>query len=319
MRKFIGTVLSLLLVVAAGSVAPLAVAQGQTFQPKVYYASDFGQWQVLGQAANTYQWSPGTLCQVAPLNSSNQFFAFATNAPVLISDVTPANNEIVTPSAVNQTPSFCTITVTPSLNHYSFRLGSATGGLQEALNAIIAGNSYAAVIYLDRNWYSAVGALTAQFPTVTPTSVIAAAKGSATLRLVDNTTTPFTYYAWNGTAYAVQGTPSGGASMPTIAAGAAAGTSPTVANHSGGTGNALEADVTSGTATTTGTLFTETWATSSAFGYLPSCTVTSTGTNAFTAFTYAVTYPSGTHALLTVTASSAPVASTAYKFWVNCN
>jgi hypothetical protein len=319
MRKFIGTVLSFLLVVAAGSVAPLASAQGAQV-PKFLFASDYGQWQIPGASANTYQWSPGTICQVAPATSTNQFFAFATNAPILVADATNANSEILTPSVVSQTASFCSITITPLNSHYSFRVQSATGGLQEALNAVAAGTAYATQIYLDKYWYQAVGGLTSQFVTVTPTSVIAAAKGSSGLRLVDVTTSPFTYYAWNGTAYTLQGTATGGATKPTIAAGAAAGTSPTVANLTGGNGNAFEADVTTGTATTTGTLFTETWATSSAFGYLPTCTVTSTGTNVASGFTFAVTYPSSTHALLTVTGPTTPLTiSTAYKFWVNCN
>ncbi len=80
--------------------------------------------------------------------------------------------------------------------------------------------------------------------------------------------------------------------------------------------NSPNSVVTAGTATTTGTLFTET-AAANTINYAASCTVTSVGANSFTAFTVATSVSSG-HNLLTVTATSAPTASTAYQFAYNC-
>jgi hypothetical protein len=106
--------------------------------------------------------------------------------------------------------------------------------------------------------------------------------------------------------------------VPTAAAGAALGTGPTGPTFTGD-GNTFSVATTSGTATTTGTLFTATYATSGSFTYPPTCRVWSSGANAFTTFTTAVTYPGPTHALLTVTATVAPAVSTAYAFKVVCN
>lgn len=307
------------LVVAVSLLTALsALSQSQSYPQKWFFASDYGQWQIVGQTPNSYTFLPISACQV-PAPSTGTFFPFATNAPVEIVDVNSANSEVVTPSAVtpsatNPSSSSCGITVSPAHQHYNFRLQSGTAGLQEVLNQISATNAFPAVVWLDRQWYTAASAI----PGTTPAAIIADAQGNSAVRLVDDTTTPFQYYAWNGSNYVIVGTATGGSSMPTVAAGAAAGTSPTIANASGGNGSTLTVNLTEGTAPTTGTLFTETWATSNAFTYEPSCTVTNTGANTLDGITAAVTYPSGTHALLTVTAGSAPTASTAYAFQVNC-
>jgi hypothetical protein len=169
---------------------------------------------------------------------------------VLLVDATPANTEVVTPSAVTQTATTCQITVTPSNQHYSFQATSGTGGLQEALNAIAPTVPAPSVVWLDRNWYS----LANQIPGTTPSAIISAAVGGVAAILVDNTTAPFAYYVWQGTAYAA-GTWVN--TKPTAAAGAAAGSSPSISDA----GSALSGTVslTTGTATTTGTLFTLTY------------------------------------------------------------
>jgi hypothetical protein len=303
-------IVALIALVATGAAVP-AMAQGnQTFTQRWYFASDFGLWAVRGQQANTYQWSPGTVCNVSAVGSSTSFFAFSTNAPVLISDITgpTTNNEVVTPSSVTQTNAYCTIAVSPSHNHYSFQVQSGTGGLQEALNAISPTAVVPAVVWLDRNWYSLANAV----PSTTPAAIITAAAGGVSAILVDNTTAPFTNYVWQGTAYA-SGTWVNTA--PTAAVGAAAGS----ATSKVATGTALSGtySFTTGTATT-GTVFTETWATSNQFVYSPVCTVISTGATAPPTLTVTPTYAGG-HALLTVTVAAALTSTTAYSFQWACH
>ena len=313
MRNIIRIIVVALIALVAFSAAPFAVfAQGnQTFTQRWYFASDFGQWAVRGQQANTYQWSPGTVCNVSAVGSSTSFFAFNTNAPVLISDITgpTTNNEVVTPSSVTQTNAYCTIAVSPSHNHYSFQVQSGTGGLQEALNSISPTAVAPALVWLDRNWYSLANAV----PSTTPASIISAAKGGVSAILVDDTTAGFTYYVWNGSAYA---TGTWVNTVPTTAYGAAVGT-PT-STSSAGTALAGTVNLTTGTGTT-GTVFTETWATSSQFQYAPACTVISTGATAPPTLTVATTYPSSTHALLTVSVASAMASTTAYSFQWACH
>lgn len=313
MRKFA----SLLVVALIFAACAAGFAQSnQTYPTREFYASDFGQWSLQGQTPNVYQWSPGSLCLTAANGTASQFQPFATNAPVLIADVVASSSEVVTPSAVSNTASFCTITVAPSNQHFSFQVRSGTGGLQEGLNQTKDRGAYPALMKLDRNFWALANAV----PGTSGNTIVGAAKGDATVMLEDITTAPEQMYVWTGSAYSAtaafwQNT------APTIAAGAAAGTSPTVANIATSTALVGQANVTSGTATTTGTLFTETWPTNAgtvgSFQYAPTCTVTSIGVNSFTAFTIATTF-TASHAVLTVTATSAPAVSTPYQFSINC-
>jgi hypothetical protein len=201
MRKL----LSLVALLAALAGVPAFAQSGQTFPQKQYYASDYGQWSILGQAANTFTFFPIGICTV-PTPSQGSFFPFNTNAPVYISDATPANSELLTPSAVtpsvaNPSSSQCGITVTALNNHYSFSLKSGTAGLQEVLNQIPSNVAYPTVVWLDRNWYSAINSIAQTISTQNAAAVIASVTGTANATLVDNTTIPFTYYRWNGSKY----------------------------------------------------------------------------------------------------------------------
>lgn len=197
MRKFsiVGLLVALASMVAIGA----APAAAQSYLQREFFASDFAQWRVPSQQANTFQWSPGSICAASAAGIN--FQPFATNAPVLIQDVTATNSEVVTPSVVTVTGTQCSVTVTPLNQHFSFSISSGTGGLQEALNQISSSNVYPVAIVLDRNWYS----LAASVPKTTPATIIAAAKGSASAYLLDKTTVPATSYAWNGTAYVATG------------------------------------------------------------------------------------------------------------------
>jgi hypothetical protein len=192
-----------LLMVASAAISftcPQAAAQSnQAFPQKVYWASDYGTWQVKGQTPNTYQFQPASLCQFSQPGGGGPFNAFNTNAKVYIQDANAADSEVLTPSYVIINESLCSVAMMTAHNHFSFNLMSGTAGLQEVLNVINAGIPYPAQVILDRNWYTAVNSIPGQ----SASAVIAAAKGSDAAVLVDNTTAPENFYKWNGSAYAL--------------------------------------------------------------------------------------------------------------------
>lgn len=298
-----------------------AIASAQSNLPPTWvFARAYNVLNLIGQQANTYTFNGGA-CNVSPLNNGNSpsFFAFSgTQAsttvyfPVAILDADPTKNEIVTPTSTTQGSGACGFAASTANSHTTFILTDGTAGLQPAI-ANQPQSAPPSDVLLDQFWYQSVFGLPGR---PTPESLIKAATGNTAVQVIDATTSPWTYWRWTGSAYAAVSL-TGGTAAPTAAAGAAAGTSPTGPTNTGD-GNTFSVALTAGTATTTGSLFTETWATTNAFLYPPACTVWSSGANAFTAFTYAVTYPSATHALLTVTATTAPTASTAYAFKVVC-
>lgn len=307
MRKLFSSLAALIL---AATCAATGFAQGnQTFAQREFYASDFGQWRVPSQQANTYQWSPGSLCTVSAGNVN--FFAFNTNAPVFILDATAANSEVLTPSAVSTTASSCSVTIAPGNLHYSFSITSGTGGLQEALNQVSSSNAYPVAIVLDRNWYTLAAAVTGK----TPAGIIASVAGNAEAILVDRTTAPATSYSWNGTNYTASAS---NQTVPTVAASTGAGTSPTITVV--GTGTSGVVTLTSGTTpAATATIFTLTWPAiaSGGFQYAPSCTITSIGTRAYTGTNASVVGPP---AVDTYTSTSVALTASVsgYKWQYTC-
>jgi hypothetical protein len=302
------------LILAAVSVPVFAQVATSPYSAPEYYASSFNLWSINSQSPNTYTFPGRTICNSAGQNQN--FFVFSTTAPILIVDSNSANSEVVTPSSVINTAGSCGVAIAPANNHNSFQLRSGTGGLQEAINTLKGQSAWPVVIDLDRNWY----AIANNIPGTSAATIIGATVGDGTVLLKDITTSPATFYKWTGTAYA-DASPANTwlNTAPALAAGAAAGTSPTVANKAGSTQLVGIANVTTGTATTTGTLFTETFPSSGAnggFGYAGSCVVTSTGATPFTTFTVAT---SGTTTrILTVTVTATPAVSTAYSFAYNC-
>lgn len=161
-----------------------------------YFAIAYGSWSLALVTANVYIFSPATACN-EPMGSL-VVFPFNTNAPLFIND--DSNPETVTPSAVIHSGTQCGVTIAPAHSHAAgTTLMSATGGLQEALN-VLASVSYVGPLYLDAAWYNAIS-----FSSGTPSSVIAAAKGSTSISLVDLTKSPVLFYQWNGSSYAAYG------------------------------------------------------------------------------------------------------------------
>lgn len=313
-----------LLILAVLVMATVTCFGQANLPPTWVFARAYGGWSILGQQANTYTFNGG-VCNFTPYNNGNSpsFFAFSgTQAgstvyfPVAIFDQgvgTSGTSEIVTPTSTTQSTAACGFAASTANSHTSFTLQSGTAGLQEAIAAQLQA-APPSIVLLDQYWYDSVFALPGQ---PTPESLIKAATGNTAVTVVDTTTSPWTYWRWSGTAYAAVSL-SGGTAAPTAAAGAAAGTSPTGPTNTGD-GNTISVALTTGTATTTGTLFTETWANSGAFTYPPACRVYSTGANTPPTFTSVVTYPSGPHALLTISVATAPPTATAYTFKIVCN
>lgn len=308
MKRIIASILGLVGLLTA----PAAFAQSATtpYGSPNYYASSFNLWSIPQTLPNSYTFAGRGVC-----NSSAQnlpFFVFNTNAPVYIADSNTANSEVLTPSAIVNNAGSCGITISPTHSHYTFQVRSGTAGLQESFNALQSNGAYPAIVLLDRNWWVQAAAV----PGTTPAAMLTAAVGNASVLFEDITTAPATYYVPSSTSGAyTSGTWTG--TKPTAAAGAGAGTSPTISDA--GTALAGTVSLTTGTATTTGALFTLTYANTGQFLYAPVCKVKSVGTNVYSTFTVATTYPGGPHALVTVTvATTAPVASTAYSFSYQC-
>lgn len=293
----------ILTLIASVALVAAGVAKAQTITSQVV-VSQYSNWNVPGTvslASGTNTAIPFSPCIVSAANKN--FQAFTVGVPVkLVDSNNPSIDEVVTPSAVVLAPGNCTVTFTTTNAHpIPYSIVSGTGGLQEAVNANALSTTQNTAI-LDRGFYSAFGTA----------AIIAAATASPTLSLLDVTQAPFVAYQSVSAVYTAQGN-SGGAA-PTAAAGAAAGTSPTGPTNVGN-GNTFTVSLTTGTATTTGTLFTETWPATLSFGRIPNVTVVSTGKNVPPVFTFTVTGTT-TH-VLTVTMASAPPTATAYTFQVS--
>ncbi len=154
-------------------------------------ASQFGEYQV-PTVGNGFSFPPDT-CEIS--GGSRSFPAFTSSVPIKIVDTNPAYTEVDTPVAVIANSSACAVSMTTTYSHSSFYLTSGTGGLQEAINNGIQNAGGANTVILNAEWYSLVA------PSNPPT-VIASVHGNTALGLVDVTTTPYTAYQWNGTAYA---------------------------------------------------------------------------------------------------------------------
>lgn len=178
-----------LIVLLLATIPTISPARGQNTEGQLI-ASQYGQWKVEGYAPDTYTFAP-TSCRVQ--GGASFFYAFTVGTPIRIVDGNPALSETVTPSSVIENNNTCTISIQP-VNHHQlpFYLTSATGGLQEAINAN-SSNPGSNTIILNNEWYQLGGS----------SSVISHITGAAELGLIDVTALPSTWYHWNGAAYNV--------------------------------------------------------------------------------------------------------------------
>lgn len=183
--------------------ASVGVVRAQNIEGQII-AAQYGIWRVQGipqpASGNSFQFVAAACSQIA---GNKTFQAFQVGTPIEIFDADPNLNEVVTPSAVSATNQGCSITVTPAHTHNSFSLGSATGGLQEAINAN-ATSPTGNIIVLTAAWYAHGGS----------SSIITSVQGTTLLNLVDVTKAPYDWYQWNGSVY--QKINIGGANIPSV-------------------------------------------------------------------------------------------------------
>jgi hypothetical protein len=275
-----------------------AFAQGPSSYPPTWvYARAYNGWSVIGQQASTYTFN-GAVCYYSPYNNGQTapIFDFAgyqgstlVYNPVFVQDASPALNEIVTPTSVTNTSASCGFSASFANSHTSFTLTSGTAGLQEAITNQLQ-NTPVFDVVLDKYWYQLVSA----FPsTTTPQSIIGSVTGSANVGLVDTTTSPWTFYSWNGSKY-IADAPTGGVpftSLTAIAAPASAlttacGTAPCVSTAT--TGGSIAASSTNCFILTYVTALGGETVASSEAGASGSCLATGSGTSTNT---YTVTSP----------------------------
>jgi hypothetical protein len=304
--------------------------------PPAVYADNYGRWAIAGQAANSYVFTPGSVCQITQLNFQNQptFYAFSDTlalAPVLVADVNSANSELVTPgSFLTPTQTTCGANLSPSHSHTTFTLQSGTGGLQEAINAVGGYNAPTPVeIILSPEWYKLVSYISNQNSTLastTPASIIAAATGSVNAILVDITTAPPTQYVWTGSGGYVSGTQYYAlGAKPTVAAGTGAGTSPTISASGTSTNGTVTLTTGSAVPAAADPIFTLTWPSpgtagskTSGFQYAPTCTFVSTGVSPGTTTNTSVKGPPAV-ATLTSPATGLTSSTAGYSWTYSCH
>ena len=155
-------------------------------------ASQFGEFKVQSQG-NGFAFDPAN-CNVS--GGGKNFPAFAAGTPIKIVDSNPAQIETVTPIRATITGSYCAVSLPAHYPHTSFYLTSGTGGLQEAITNSRALAGGPNTILLNAEWYQLVAPQN-------PATVIASVSGGSGFGLVDVTTTPYSYYQWNGSQYLV--------------------------------------------------------------------------------------------------------------------
>ena len=286
---------SLLSLAVIGLLIPLCPAQ-----TRLVVASQFSNWRAAG-SVNLIAGANANItvspCQV--VGGGINFNALAASTPIKIVDPNnPSIDEVLTPTSV----SGCTGTFTTSNAHPTpWYIISGTQGLQEAINNG-AQTGVMNVVQLDTTFFQFGGSA----------STIYAATGSPYLGISALPSLPNATWRWNGTHY-ISTYSLLGITAPTLAAGAAAGSSPTVANSPASNGNVWTASVTTGTATTTGPLFTETVATPPPSGNA-NCTVQSIGTNTPPPFTVGIS----AGVITVTTGTTAPTTATVYLFGGVC-
>jgi hypothetical protein len=180
--------------------------QAQNIEGQIV-AAQFGEFQVPNYG-NGFTF-PTSACQVNA--GGKNFEAFSAGVPIKIVDPNPGLIETVIPLAVFLTGG-CSVSLVTAFSHSSFYLTSGTGGLQEAINNAKVRSGSPNTIILNAEWYALVAP-------GNPATVIASVTGGASFGLVDVTTAPYTFYAWNGSQFVSAGT--GGGGSPTGAAGGA--------------------------------------------------------------------------------------------------
>jgi hypothetical protein len=180
-------------------------------------ASQYGEFKVVSNG-NGYTFEPDA-CAVS--GGGKNFAAFSNGVPVKVVDSNPAMTEVSNSTVVAFiNSSSCSVSMGGlAYAHTSFYLTSGTGGLQEAINNAKIGAGGPNTIILNAEWYELIAPRSAS-------TVIGSVTGATGFGLVDVTTTPYTTYSWNGSAYTAA---SSGGSVNSVSVTTANGVSGTVA------------------------------------------------------------------------------------------
>jgi hypothetical protein len=166
-------------------------AQAQNIEGQVV-ASQYGEWKVPSIGIG-FSFDPAS-CQLSA--GGKNFAAFTNGTPIKVVDENPNLTEVSNATVYAHVDSgSCSVSLGGlAYGHTSFYLTSGTGGLQEALSSGIQATGGPNTVILNAEWYALVAPSN-------PATVIASVQGSATLGLVDVTTTPYSTYSWNGTQF----------------------------------------------------------------------------------------------------------------------
>jgi hypothetical protein len=198
-------------------------ALAQNYPPTWVYARDYNYSAVQSAQANTYTFNGPGSCAYSPTGGSVNGYVLpifdfsgsigATTVyfPVAIVDQgspAPTTSEVVTPSSTTNGATTCGFSATTVNSHTTFALQSGTAGLQEAI-VYQAQTTPVFDVVLDREWYQLAAAITGYLNGATPSQMIYNATGNANVGIVDTTTEPWTWYAWNGSHYVVSSSTGG--------------------------------------------------------------------------------------------------------------
>lgn len=166
-------------------------APGQVFSNigGLLFASNFNEWSIPEGTTPTnsqIQWTNNKMCQ--PTSGGTTFQAFQVGSPITIVDANTANSEVVTVTNFNSNTYGCQIQAVMTHTHYSYRIQSATQGLQEAINAA---NSLPYQVVVTPDWQRMGGV----------TSQIINAKGNFNVTILDQRSSVIVPYIWNGSIY----------------------------------------------------------------------------------------------------------------------
>jgi hypothetical protein len=121
--------------------------------------------------------------------------------PVAINDVVPTNSEVFTPTATTNGATTCGFSGSPVNSHTTFQLQSGSSGLQEAIAYQSLYNAPTYDVVLDKEWYQLQAGIAGFTNGSTAAQIIAKVTGTTNVAIVDTTTSPWTFYTWNGTTY----------------------------------------------------------------------------------------------------------------------
>jgi hypothetical protein len=171
---------------------PAASVMAQGSNGGLLYASDFAAWslpQGTGPAQGTIAWPSAAICTVSTVGGYSFIAPKVGRSLTIVDNGNPGHTETVIPSQVQTSPT-CSLNALMTYPHLSYSVKSGTAGLQEALD-YQANLTQGAVVVLTPAWTLAGGT----------TTMITGAHGYSNVSILDQRTSVYVPYTWNGTVY----------------------------------------------------------------------------------------------------------------------